>query len=192
MPSLEQVANELQSILEDERTNTTAIKSNTTTIKNDTAKIKTTTGEIHTQLDQLTNALAVGFSNLGQGLGVLISLGTQANELAADNNNQNETIICWLTTIANVLCDIKRDMDEEIALQTAMAATLKHLNDIGELVHGREAIEVANRDEIQQRLDSCCPPEVEPVEPCFEPCISPTISESVRVKSTWEPLMPDR
>src|SRR5436853_1852233 len=108
MPSLEDVANEIKSILEDERTNTTAIKGHTNATKNDTAAIKTNTDTIIARLGQIDIDLKAGFTNLSQGLQVLIALGIQANQLSADNNRQNDTIICWLKNIANVLCDIKR------------------------------------------------------------------------------------
>src|SRR4051794_40054129 len=135
MPSLEDVANEIKSILEDERTNTTEIKGHTNAIKNDTAAIKTNSDTIVVQLNQLDSDLKAGFSNLAQGLQVLIALGLQSNQLSADNNKQNETIICWLTNIANTLCEVKRNTDREVVLQKKLSSTLTHLDDIAELVH---------------------------------------------------------
>jgi hypothetical protein len=188
MPSLEDVANEIKSILEDERTNTTAIKGHTNAIKGDTAAIKTNTDTIIAQLGQLDADLKTGFTNLSQGLQVLVALGIQANQLSADNNRQNDIIICWLANIANVLCDIKRNTDKEVALQSSIAGTLNHIDDISELVNAREAMEVANRYELEQRLDTCCPPEVKPVEPCFKPCEVPRQTDFVPVKADWHPV----
>ena len=181
MPSLEDVANELKSILEDERTNTTEIKGHT-------SAIKTNTDTIIARITQLDTDLKAGFTNLAQGLVVLIAHAAQANQLSVDNNRQNDTIICWLTNIANVLCDIKRNTDKEVTLQTHVSATLDHIDDIGELVHAREAMEVANRYEIDKRLDECCPPKAEPVRPCFEPCAMPKRSDFEPIKTDWKPL----
>jgi hypothetical protein len=181
MPSLEDVANELKSILEDVRTNTTTIKGHTSAIKNDV-------GTIINQLNHLDADLRNGFTNLAQGLQVLIALGAQENQLSAHNNLQNDTIICWLTNIANTLCDVKHNTDREVALQTDLSATLHHVDDIGELVHSREAVEVANRHELEERVDECCPPEKEPIKPCFNPCAAPRPDTFEPVKSDWKPI----
>ncbi len=188
MPSLEDVANEIKSILEDVKTNTTTIKGHTNSIKNDAASIKTNTDTIIDQLNQLDTDLKNGFTNLSQGIQVLIALGMQANILSAENNEQNRTIICWLTNIANTLCDVKRNTDKEVVLQTDLSSTLHHIDDIGELVNAREAMDVANRYELEERMDECCPSEEEPVEPCFEKCASPKPTRFEPAKTDWKPV----
>src|SRR5216684_1944506 len=120
MPSLEDVANEIKAILED-------VRNNTNTIKGHTNSIKANTDTIVTQLGQLDTDVKSGFTNLALGLQVLIALGMQENLLSAENNKQNETIICWLTNIANTLCDVKHNTDREVALQTDISATLEHI-----------------------------------------------------------------
>jgi prophage DNA circulation protein len=188
MPSLETIANEVKGIVTDIKADTSQIKTNTNSIKSDAGAIKTNTATIINEINQLDNDLKAGFTNLSQGLQVLITLGLQANQLLAENNKQNETIICWLTNIANTLCEIKRNTDKEVKLQKDLSATLHHIDDIGELVNGREAMEVANRYELEARMDKCCPPKEEPEVPCFEKCESPKRGQFEPIKSDWKPI----
>ena len=188
MPSLETIANEVKALVADIKSDTVDIKSNTNSIKNDAAAIKNNTATIITQLNTLDSDVKSGFTNIAQAMQILIALGMQTNQLLADNNKQNETIICWLTNIANTLCDIKHNTDREVALQTDLSTTLHHIDDIGELVNGREAVEVANRDELKKRMDECCPPKVEPVRPCFDACQSPKTTGFVPIKTDWKPV----
>jgi len=188
MPSLGDVANEVKALLEDVKTNTIAINTDTDAIKNDTSAIKADTNTIINQLNGLDADMKSGFTNLAQGLQILIALGMQMSQLLAENNDQNRTIICWLTNIANTLCDVKHNTDHEVALQTSICATLHHMDDIGELVNAREAMEVAKLCKIEDRMNKCCPPKTEPVPPCFEPCASPRPVRFEPVKIDWTPI----
>lgn len=188
MPSLGDVANEIKAILEDLKTNTNTIKGHTNSIKNDTSAIKANTNTISNQLNQLDVDMKIGFTNLAQGLQILIALGMQANQLLVENNEQNRTMICWLTNIANTLCDVKRNTDKEVVLQTDISATLHHMDDIGELVNSREAMDVANRYEIEDRMNKCCPQEEEPVRPCFDQCLAPKPTKFEPIKPDWKPV----
>lgn len=188
MPSLGDVANEVKALLEDIKANTNVIKGHTGSIKNDTSAVKANTNTIIDQLNQLDTDVKNGFTNLAQGLQMLIALGMQANHLLSENNEQNRTMICWLTNIANTLCDVKRNTDKEVALQTDLSATLHHMDDIGELVHSREAMDVANHYELEERVNKCCPPKEEPVRPCFDPCVAPKPAKFEPIKTDWKPV----
>lgn len=195
MPSLGDVANEVKALLEDVKSNTSTIKGHTNSIKNDTASIKNdasaikaNTATIINELTQLDSDMKNGFVNLAQGLQVLMTLGIQANQLLAENNEQNRTVICWLTNIANTLCDIKRNTDKEVALQTNLSSTLHHIDDIGQLVHSREAMDVANHYELEERMNKCCPLEQEPIRPCFDQCVAPKPIKFAPVKTDWTPV----
>jgi hypothetical protein len=178
MPSLETIANEVKAIVHDIHDDTTPIKNNTNAIKNDIGVMKTD--------------IEAGFTNLAQGLHVLINIGIVELQLINENNKQNETIICWLTNIANTLCDIKHNTDKEVKLQKDLSKTLHHMDDIGELVNSREAMEVANRAELEARIDKCCPEEEEPPRPCFEKCPSPKPTRVEPPKVDWKPVQFDK
>ncbi len=188
MASLENTANEVKALLEDVKTIDNAIKGNTNTIKSDTTTVKNNTTTIINQINQVDNDLKTGFTNLAQGLQILINLGVQSNQLQADNNKQNETIICWLTNIADTLCDVKHNTDKEVVLQTDISKTLHHLDDVSELVNSREALEVANLYELDRKIEKCCPPEEVPVRPCFEKCASPKTTGFDPINPDWKPV----
>ena len=112
---------------------------------------------------------------------MLTQLQMQNNDLLAGNNSQNETIICWLDRIAHVLCGIKHNTDAEVKLQTYLA-------DILELVHAREAMEVATHHGLKERIDKCCPDLVPKPQPCFEDCEAPTPPVYRPMKPDWKPI----
>lgn len=188
MASIETIANEVKAIVEDIRTDTGVIKTSTSSIKTDATAIKNNTATIITQVNQLDNDAKTGFTNLAQGLNLLVQLQAQNNELLAANNEQNKAIICWLTNIANVLCEIKRDTDVEVKLQTDISETLHHIDDISELANSREAIEVANRYALEDRMDECCPEKEPPVRPCFEECKPARVPDFKPIKTDWKPV----
>jgi len=167
MPSIGDIANDIESRLDDIKSYTLATRDNTNT---------------------LVTATESGFTNLAQGLAVLVQLQAQTNDLLASNDQQNQTIICWLSNIAHVLCDIKHNTDAEVKLQKRMSATLTHIDDILELVHGREAIEIAERHELEKRIEKCCPEEEPAVKPCFEDCTAPRLPNYIPVKVDWKPI----
>lgn len=181
MPSIGDIANEAKALLEDIKTNTLGTRNNTSNIINQLA-------QLDTKVAQLNNTAQSGFTNLAQGLAVLTQLQIQNNELLAGNNLQNETIICWLDKIAHVLCDIKHNTDAEVEFQKEISATLSHLDDILELVHGREAMQVANHNDLENLVDERCPKEEPPLLPCFKDCISPQLPDYRPVKIDWKPI----
>jgi hypothetical protein len=181
MPSIGDVANDVKALLEDLKTNTLQTSNNTGTIINQLTQLDIKVGQVN-------NTAQSGFTNLAQGLAVLIQLQIQNNNLLADNNKQNTTIICWLDHIAHVVCDIKHNTDTEVKLQTEMAATLSHLDDVMELVHAREAMEIKNQYEMEKRLEECCPKEEPAPQPCFKDCESPKLLDYNPVRPDWQPI----
>ena len=181
MPSLGDIANDIEARLDDIKSYTVGTRDNTATIINQLTQL-----DIH--VGQVNSTAQLGFTNLAQGLGVLIQLGTQTNDLLASNDKQNQTIICWLDHIAHVLCDIKHNTDTEVKLQKEMSVTLSHMDDILELVHSREAMEVMNQQEIEKRLEECCAKEEPEPRPCFDNCASPVLPDYHPVRSDWKPI----
>jgi hypothetical protein len=181
MASIGDIANEAKALLEDIKTNTLGTRNNTTQIINE---LHTLEGEV-TQLDQDTKT---GFTNLAAGVQVLIQLGAQANQLSAENLEQNKTIICWLDKIAHVLCDVKHDLDAGLVEQRGMRARLTHIDAVLELVHAREAVEVAHHDKLQGEIDACCKREPQPPAPCFEDCKSRDVPPFKPIRVTWKPV----
>ncbi|MEA2345347.1 MAG: hypothetical protein QOF63_3516 [Thermoanaerobaculia bacterium] len=174
MPSLGDIANDIETRLDD--------------IKNNTQGIVNQLNQLNGEVNQLNNTDQLGFANLAQGLSVLVQLQQQANDLLASNDKQNQTIICWLANIAHVLCDIKRDTDQEILLQKKLVKTSEHVDDMLTLVHSREAVEVDNQHELEDRIGKCCPEKETEPKPCFSECAAPGLPDYHPVKVDWTPI----
>lgn len=169
MPSLADVANDLKGLLGD--------------IKNNTAA---TTASVN----QLVNINVAGFANLSAGMAVIIDRVQETNALLDENRQQNDTIICWLTNMANVLCEQLRRLEAQEILQRSMNAHLERLEAIDHLVHAREFVEVLAQEETNRRIDECCPPDRPAPTPCFEACPSPKHRPFPHSGAKFEPLPP--
>lgn len=181
MPSLGDIANDIETRLDD-------IKSYTVGTRDNTAAIINQLTQLDIKVGQVNNTAQLGFTNVAQALAVLIQLGIQNNDLLASNDKQNQTIICWLDHVAHVLCDIKHNTDTEIKLQKEMSTTLSHLDDVLELVHAREAMEVKNQYDLESRMEECCPKKDPDPQPCFRDCESPRLPDYNPVKTDWKPI----
>lgn len=178
MPSLGEIANEMKALLVKVDSNTKATKNNTNSIKN--------------QMTTLISTNTAGFLNLSQGMQVQILQQQQTNQILVFQAKQNQTIICWLTNIADVLCSILRNLEMQTKTQKEIADTLVHLNQIIELVHSRETIEVNRLEEINANLDICCPEEEVDPKPCFTECRDLEAPKFDKIDSKWKPLTTDK
>jgi hypothetical protein len=178
MPSIGEIANQARALLEKIDANTAATKNNTASTDN--------------HVVQLINVSQNGFTNLSQGIALQIIIQKQANELLLHNVKQNETIICWLKTIAEELCEIYRNTKEEVNLQNNINYTLTHLNRILELVHSKETLEILSRETIEAKMEKCCPEKPEVEKPCFTECRNPEALKVGQVDSKWKPLTSDK
>ena len=181
MASLADVANELKGLLEEVRDNTgtTASRLQQTNDRLDTLNAGVAT---------LTAVADTGFANLSQGMAVMIDRQDVANHLLDANREQNDSIICWLATIAEVLCRQLHRLNAQVELQRLLAEKLSLLTAVDELVHSREHVEVGHRDELAARIERCCPAEPEPPERCFEGCRTPDFRPREPKDTDWRPL----
>lgn len=188
MPSIGEIAAESKALLEDIKTNTLSTRNIAADILTQVTQINTTASHIDAGVGQLNLTSQAGFHNLAQGLAVLIALQQQNNNLAAENNRQNATIICWLDNIANVLCDIKHDTDQEVVLQTRMAKTLDHVDAVLEHAHPAAALDVGKLDELEERIKRCCPDKAPEPQPCFRRCEAPQQIPYEPIRTDWKPI----
>lgn len=171
MPTQE---DDIQALLEDIKTNTKNTKDNTLATANSTALLVLT--------------CQTGFTNLAAGIAVQITLQKQANDLLSVNDKQNQIIICWLKNIAEELCKILYLTKDEVELQTGIRNTLGHMDNILELVHAREAMEVMKTDSIEHQMEECCPQEKPKPEPCYKECETPRLPEYKPIDVSWKPV----
>ena len=167
MPSLADVANDLKGLLGDIKNNTAAANGLLTTL---------------VSVDQ------TGFANLSSGIAVMIDRQQEANALLDEMRQQNDTVICWLTNMANVLCEQLHLMEVQVTLQRSIDGHVRRLEEIERLVHAREFVDVLDHEATQARLDECCPPPRPEPKPCFEVCPSPKYNRYHHSDATFQPL----
>ncbi len=184
MATLTDIAVDIQNKLAAIQVNTGNTEANVLLVKADTAAMVI-------KLGQLITVNQNGFFNLSQGLAEIIKQEFAANQQLRFNNQQNEIIICWLKTIANVLCDILHRLDASYETEQKIATCLCILKEIQELVHGNEAMEALKHRELKQQIEQCCPPPKPEPKPCFTPCRE--LPEPPRVPDPgYKPLDPPR
>ena len=163
MPSLTDIANDIKNILNDIKANSQQTNIVAGQIKVDTAAIKTELNTINATIQTETMVLSGGLFAIFQAQKV-------TNSLLLANSEENKTMICWLTTIADLLCRELRKMNTQIQLQTTMRDDLHMLETIMSLVHSRETLEAERLAQLQAEVEKCCPPPETKPEFCFDPC----------------------
>lgn len=156
-------------------------------ILDDLNQIKGSSASTATTVTQIENTLTAGFLQTDLGLFAILEQNKQTNSLLMEEIQQNKTIICWLTNIANVLCDIKRLTETEVVLQTQVRDLFAFLDAVEELVHAREAVEVRRLDLVEKQIKACCPDKVPPVQPCFERCETKDVPPYQPKGGDWHP-----
>jgi len=171
MPSLTDIANQVNNTLSQIQTNTSSSDTTLALVKGDTADLKI-------RADTLIATNQAGFSNVSAGIQSMISRQDQTNAALDFHRQQFDTIICWLTSITDLLCRQLRRLNSILDVDENSLLALEILRDISQLVHGHEAVEVEKLGAIRSRLEVCCPPREPDPEPCGEPCASPKHSPS--------------
>lgn len=177
MPSLTDLANDINNTL-------TQIQTNTQNSAATDAAIKADTGDIRNSLHSLVTVDQAGFASLSNGIAAIIDQQKATNALLDYERKQNDTIICWLTNIANVLCESLHVQQQQLQVETEMKGSLCEVKDILQLVHGTAAVEVLRERELQRKIEACCPPKKPEPKPCFQPCTEPSFRP-------YEPKVPD-
>lgn len=153
-------------------------------------QIKADTGALKTELASLITQDQTDFSNLSAGLAKIIDEQSATNALLDYERQQDDTIVCWLSKIADLLCTVVHRLDTEIGIQSKIRDDIKQIKETGELVHGSETVEVLRRLELSERIANCCDkPKPEP-KPCFEPCAEPPYVPYKPQVGNYQPLPP--
>ena len=175
MASLEDVGNDIKAVLQD--------------VKNNTAQTNTELNDVLGAVNTLINVDEAGFVNLSTGLAVLIDRANETVALLDDNRKQNDTIICWLTHVAEIECK------QLHVLETSAAAAgvdgpppAAARGDRPARPRPRVRRDPQRRGQPGARVARCCPPDVPEPTPCFEPCPSPKYRPYKRDDVQFEPL----
>jgi hypothetical protein len=174
MPSLQDIADQINGKLD-------AITTNT---GNTAANTATTNGH----LSALRTEVATGIANLAQGLFAILEQQRTTNHLLEHNRKQNDTIICELQHANELLCGITRKLGKQLHLsQQTLTATLR-LEGIEERAHAAEAGDYDRDLELKAKIEKCCPPRDPPEEACPPNCGVPGFDPRRPEGQKWEPI----
>jgi len=163
MPTLAEIANQINNTLSEIDTNTQDTATTAGLIKGDTADIKA-------RLDTIEGTLVSGFGAVELGLFGCLEALKAADSLLKINAEQNETIICWLSTIGDLLCRQLRVMERELVVETAAKDAIVKTEQIIERVHPGETLDVDRDDAVAAKMAACCPEPTPDPGPCYKPC----------------------
>jgi hypothetical protein len=174
MPSIQDVADQINARLDLVATNTKQTAQNT-------ANILAVSKDMHDTLD-------AGFANLSQGLSALMKVQLAALDLLDHNRKQNETIICELVNSNQLLCNVMRKLGHQLQVSEASLKSTKRIEGIFERIHCCEAVDYDRNSDLIREIRECCPPEAMPEEQCPEVCETPTYRGRKRSEVDWKPL----
>jgi hypothetical protein len=178
--TLAEIANQVNNTL-------TQIGTNTKDTADVVALVKADTADIKTRLDSLIGTTVAGFQFLGEGLFTLQELQREANAHLATLVSQNGVIICWLATMADVLCKQLQVAKADAAVHEKMLAALRTLEGVEKRAHAHELVEYQHELQVEARLAACCPVATPYPEPCYQACPEPEIRRHDPRGQGWEP-----
>jgi hypothetical protein len=181
MPSIQDVADQINARLDQIQTNTSNTAQNTADIRNELV-------QTNNRLNQVNNTLVNGFANLSQGIFALLQVQLAALGLLDHNRQQNDTIICELGISNDLLCNIMRKLGRQVGLSEEMLKFIEETAGILERVHCCEAGDYQRHLEMVNKLEECCPPDRVPEEPCPERCRIPVFRDRQPAGQDWKPL----
>jgi hypothetical protein len=188
MPSIQDVADQLNARLDLVATNTANTAQNTADNLLLSQEIRNELTQVNSQLFQIENTLSAGFANLSQGLFALIQVQLVALSLLDHHRQQNDTIICELVNNNDLLCNIMRKLGYHLELTKASLKSIERIEGITERVYCCEASDYDHNRDLFQKMEECCPPEPIPEEECPEVCKTPTYREPKLSGQDWVPL----
>jgi hypothetical protein len=183
MPSLGDIANQVLTTLNDIDSKTSGLQATANAIKTDSDDIKT-------KLDSAKSSIDASTAVLSNGLFAIHEIEKLAAVLLKDLVGENQTIICLLQTSNDLLCRILHELQKDTAIQTTTRDVLVKMEQIAELVHARETLEIDKLALVKADLEKCCPPPEVVPEKCFEPCPEPKIATYDPKGQDWTPRNP--
>lgn len=163
MPSIQDVADQINNKLDQINSNTAATVAVGNGIRADLA-------QTNSKLDNLDNHLQAGINQLANGIFAIFELLKVTNSILDHHTNQNNTIICELKNANDLLCGITRKLTKQLALSTQMVQSLQRVEGIAERAEPGAAGDYDRQLAINARISECCPPEEPKPEPCPETC----------------------
>lgn len=166
MPSIQDVANQINAKLDGINQNTQDTVGVGNQIRGDLATITT-------RLDALDAHVQQGLADVSAGLFAIWELHKATNAVLEHHTRQHDTLICLLENTNELLCGMTRKLTRQLEHSERALASLERVEGIAERVHAEAAGDVDRAAQIEARLLECCPPERPEPERCPEPCPVP-------------------
>lgn len=190
MPSIQDVADQINARLDQITTHTSNTAQNTADTAALAQQIRDELVQANARLSQIDNSLASGFANLSQGLFAIRQVQLATLHVLDHMRRQNDTIICELVNGNNLLCNIMRKLGRQVQLSEATLKSVERIEGVVERTHCCEAADYDRQLELKNKLQECCPPKPRPEEPCPEPCRTPPFRDPPSTNTDWKPLPP--
>jgi hypothetical protein len=130
-------------------------------------------------------------ADLSSGLFAIWELQKVTNSTLDHHSKQNDTVICLLENTNELLCGMTRKLTRQVDLSEQLLKSLKRVEGIAERVNPAAAGDFDRLTELQDQIRACCPPEEVEPEPCPEPCPRPERGRPYRPKGQdWSPSPP--
>lgn len=182
MPSIQDVADQINTKLDQINNNTAATVAVGNGIRNDLA-------QVNTKLDTLDAHLQAGLSGLSNGLFAIWELQKVTNSLLDHNREQNDTIICSLQNANELLCGMTRKLTRQLNLSEQLLKSLKRVEGIAERAEPAAAGDFDRLAKLQDEIHECCPQEKPKPEPCPEPCPVSELKPYKPKGQDWKPSL---
>jgi hypothetical protein len=185
MPSIQDVADQINVKLDQINNNTAATVAVGNGIRSDLA-------QVNTKLNTLDSDLQTGVSVLSNGLFAIWELQKVTNAILDHHSKQNDAIICLLENTNDLLCGMTRKLTHQLDLSEQLVKALKRVEGIAERAEPAAAADFDRNDELEKQILKCCPPDEVKPEPCPEPChVQPTRPHDPKGQD-WHPVPPPR
>jgi hypothetical protein len=163
MPSIQDVADQINNKLDEIVANTAA----TATVG---TEIRTEVQTLNAAVATMDGHLQAGLSNLAAGLFAIWEVEkAQLSELR-HHSDQHTTVICLLEHADELLCGITRKLTTQLELERELLESTRRLEGISERAESAAAGDYDRLHAVQDRLAECCPPPAVEPEPCPPPC----------------------
>lgn len=166
MPSIQDVADQINAKLDQINQHTADTVNVSNGIRNDLT-------QVNAKLDTLDADLKVGVAELAGGLFAIWELQKAANAILEHHSRQNETVICLLGNTNELLCGMTRKLTRQLLLTEELLRSAKRVEGILERASPAAAGDFDRLAGLQEQIEKCCPPPKPEPEPCPEPCPVP-------------------
>lgn len=123
-------------------------------------------GEIHTDLQTVNTSVQATTAAVQSGFSTLESLVNFEIE-------QNWTIICNLEKISKQTCELVNQATRQTIAEEAMREEISDIKQLYEIAQPAAAVEQHRLEELERKVEECCPPPAPQPVCVYEPCPKP-------------------